>query len=1001
MAGRYSRFHSNYILKKKHQTISTGTIWERDWVTIGAKHQIEKGKRPFFGDSGFLYTINNIPTTKKRHDFGKWVGNWFYPDVENAQETVNSVEVNYLSNDIRDFVYYGSCTELIRSSVLNIIENYPAVLTNFKNLDPFHFYREEEGVTYDALSPGLKLMNPFGVDLIHTEIDSTKVNVNRFLAVSYPNFDIYITDINTGESFRFDEITDYNVTTNDYYHKKSGYGITADVYENMRPEILKENYRKIDYSLPQHCNYYINTVDVSIRAFSSSDSEKRLDIKLKGFDFGDEFIFCLHEGLLRLNNDSGRVFSYAGGGNPVINATLTMKPEIYIYPKQHIKDVFFDNLDEFQKLLLRDDTKPLYKNTFLTPYETETGMYYTYMDYVWPSYQTPYGDTVLEITSPIYYEYIDNLYKLGSSLDELWCDNLWRNMTHESIKNYDWTYRRTFEEGEEEDNIIGGQRMEHIIRIYGRVFDDLKRYVDGIRLTTKVTYDGRNNRPEAELSDKLDYMGWDIFSTIPVLSDIVKEDDPTVIITQEEYDNLPEEEKDDYVLVSEDLSDTVIDNEYIQSNGLKWFRPINNNTVTASLEDNAFMRALSLSSKYILKSKGTIDSIEMILALFGFGIEETFDVTEHYHYIIPEQYDEKRAKQINDLAHRDSISKSYDEDQIFMGLPLNIKDIYNNNYIIPFYDSRRYYEGEFGFQTKGGWGADNDDSTRVTEFMETLSYLKVVGNITELLSLNPFDVNKDDIYYVIDLSDITKYDEGIGEEDLEHFTHFYYCNNDVFVERYSSWTNIKDNDGSAYYDKAMYLDSIISTDIGNNPHVGYGLYDLGQEYLNYMNQPFFYILNNYSLDEDTRSDMEDLEFFVSERLKAEDMHEKLFDFQTKSEERDKFFAKIRKERDEIVAELKEKSGCVGFDEIIILENKAADLNAILNSVRYYLNSKVIILTNKVGTEVTETYELDGETVTRTYVKIDENYRKYFFDTMLPYIMQVIPSTAILVLKDFN
>ena len=112
-------------------------------------------------------------------------------------------------------------------------------------------------------------------------------------------------------------------------------------------------------------------------------------------------------------------------------------------------------------------------------------------------------------------------------------------------------------------------------------------------------------------------------------------------------------------------------------------------------------------------------------------------------------------------------------------------------------------------------------------------------------------------------------------------------------------------------------------------------------------------------------------------------------------------AKIKKKRDEIVAELKEKAGCVGFDEIVILENKAADLNEILDSVRYYLNSKVIILTNKVGKEVTETYELEGETVTRTYVKIDENYRKYFFDTMLPYIMQVIPSTAILVLKDFN
>lgn len=966
MAGRYSRFHSNYILKKKHQTISTGTIWERDWVTIGAKHQIEKGKRPFFGDSGFLYTINNIPTTKKRHDFGKWVGNWFYPDVENAQETVNSVEVNYLSNDIRDFVYYGSCTELIRSSVLNIIETYPPIVatSNKKKYDDdgnFIGYTCEKVTLPGKTTPeiGFKVNNFFNVDFIHTDVDTSKVkNIYLFFSDVYQYYkcSFKTTDEENSAHGNNYEIIDYS------WEYTNEYDPSCQENNFMKPIILLK----------------FETVD--------PETEKNFKFKVRMYQGYDDFFYI------------------SDFGDGITDDGTTFNDTNYMFQlelKEEYKREFFDKLDDFQRLLLREDTKPLYKNTFLTPYETETGMYYTYMNYTWPTQETAFKTIILDVSSPLYYEYIDSLYKLGNSLDELWCDNLWRNMTHESIKNYDWTYRRTFEEGEEEDNIIGGQRMEHIIRIYGRVFDDLKRYVDGIRLTTKVTYDGRNNRPEAELSDKLDYMGWDIFSTIPVLTDIVKEDDPTVIITQEEYDNLPEEEKDDYVLVSEDLSDTVIDNEYIQNNGLKWFRSINNNTVTASLEDNAFMRALSLSSKYILKSKGTIDSIEMILALFGFGIEETFDVTEHYHYIIPEQYDEKRAKQINDLIQRDSISKSYDEDQFFMGLPLSIKDIYNNNYIIPFYDSRRYYEGEFGFQTKGGWGADNDDSTRVTEFMETLSYLKVVGNITELLSLNPFDVNKEDIYYVIDLSDITQYDEGIGEEDLEHFTHFYYCNNDVFVERYSSWTNIKDNDGSAYYDKAMYLDSIISTDIGNNPHVGYGLYDLGQEYLNYMNQPFFYILNNYSLDEGTRSDMEDIEFFVSERLKAEDMHEKLFDFLSNSEERDKFFAKIKKERDEIVAELKEKAGCVGFDEIIILRDKAANLNAILNSVRYYLNSKVIILTNKVGTEVTETYELEGETVTRTYVKIDENYRKYFFDTMLPYIMQVIPSTAILVLKDFN
>ena len=81
MAKRYSKYYSNYILKKKYQYTTKGTIWERDWVTIGAQHQIEKGKRPFYGDSGFLFTDNSIPDRHKRHDFGKIVGEWTYDDV--------------------------------------------------------------------------------------------------------------------------------------------------------------------------------------------------------------------------------------------------------------------------------------------------------------------------------------------------------------------------------------------------------------------------------------------------------------------------------------------------------------------------------------------------------------------------------------------------------------------------------------------------------------------------------------------------------------------------------------------------------------------------------------------------------------------------------------------------------------------------------------------------------------------------------------------------------
>lgn len=1001
MPGRYSRFYSNYILKKKHQNISSGTIWERDWVTIGAKHQIEKGKRPFFGDSGFLYTINNIPTTKKRHDYGKWLASWFYDDVENSTETVNSVEVNRLSNDIRDFVYYGSCVELIRSSIVDIIANYPGVITTETVPKRFTFHRQEDDMSYSVESPGFKLLNPFNVDLIHSDIDENEVNVNHFLAYSWANFEIDYRDYGTSEMCHFDEITEYTVIQNEYYNKKSGYGMTQKSYDNLDSEELKNDYKEFNYNLPPDCNYYKNTVDVIITAINTQNEEQKLKVILKGYDFGDSFIFCLNRSEILFSSTHVSRF-------PDDDSNTT--PEITIKPKAHVVEEFFDNLDDFQKLLLREDTKPLFKNTFLTPYETDTGIHYVYMDYTWPVQILPIVGSVIDVASPIYYEYIDRLYKLGQSLDELWTDNLWRNMTHESIKNYDWTYRRTFQEGDEEDNIIGGQRMEHLVRVYGRYFDDLKRYVDGIKLTNRVSYDGYNNRPEAELSDRLDCMGWDIFSTIP-----------TTEQTDEEGGVI-------------NLNEIPLDDEFITNNGYRWFPTVNSNSITPTIEDNQFMRMLSLSSKYILKSKGTIKSIEMMLALFG--LSDVFDVTEEYRVVIPRLYDEREVKRISDLNNRDTISKSYYEEEMFAGIPLDITEIYNNRYIVPFYSSKKYYESGFTFQSKGGWGADSEDATTVTKYIETLSYLKVVGNISELLSLNPYDVRGEkapdpskpddtipgDIYYVIDLSDITQYDENFGkyekidnpletitqeeydelsDSEKENYipsqsmmTHFYICKDDVFVERYSSWENIRTD--STYYSTALYLDSIISTDVGNNPHVGYGNYDLGESYYEYMSKPFKYILDTYSLSESVREQMDDnyeCNYDISDPIQANDRRDKCFDLITNSEERDKFFAETLRERDRLAQELSEKALCVDFTEIQRLQNEVANLNSILDSARYYLNSKKFILTNKI--RYTQTVGEDEETYTPTI------YKNYFFDVILPYIMQVIPSTAILVLKDFD
>ena len=95
---KYSKYHSNYILSKKHQTTNKGVIWERDWVTIGEINVFEKGKKPIYNDGNFLFTDNSVAPSSKRHNFGKWVAKgWTYDDVQNALPTTNRIELNKLS----------------------------------------------------------------------------------------------------------------------------------------------------------------------------------------------------------------------------------------------------------------------------------------------------------------------------------------------------------------------------------------------------------------------------------------------------------------------------------------------------------------------------------------------------------------------------------------------------------------------------------------------------------------------------------------------------------------------------------------------------------------------------------------------------------------------------------------------------------------------------------------------------------------------------------------
>lgn len=134
----YIKSHSNYVLQKKHQTISDGTIWERDITTIGGINQFAPGQTPIYKSSNFIITVRSDNKTANQYNTSKWQENssgtiWTMQTISGmpSDSTVQDDTQIVLKQDyydLRDFAYYGSLSEMMRASVTDIISRFPGEL---------------------------------------------------------------------------------------------------------------------------------------------------------------------------------------------------------------------------------------------------------------------------------------------------------------------------------------------------------------------------------------------------------------------------------------------------------------------------------------------------------------------------------------------------------------------------------------------------------------------------------------------------------------------------------------------------------------------------------------------------------------------------------------------------------------------------------------------------------------------------------------------------------
>ena len=417
--------------------------------------------------------------------------------------------------------------------------------------------------------------------------------------------------------------------------------------------------------------------------------------------------------------------------------------EFRIRPTEGAITNFFNRINDFECFLLNRESNPKYSIKVETPRETERGVTFFNETYTWPTDH----DYNLDLSSGAFTRYYDNLMKVAEWYDENRVDNLWRNLTHDAIKNMDRTYTDTSRDEDNDDYRIGTTQIHSLINVWGRQFDDLKRYIDNVKTSNAVTYDENNNTPDYFLSDSLGLSGWEVRSAIETLDPQAKSG----------------------ILYS--------------GSNKKW---------DVNATNLQFFRNLKLNSRALFCRKGTREAIEMLLSLFGLC---SYDWARKYYNAMPDNLKQKRGRRVlnwddlseveqekmydyslneyvntitnsqSDVVYEDEElpvekyaqyrtgSESPDDGNILFGLPVRIVTVAMEEnqqtvikkYVIPWFNKKDKLDGNPYFQMFGGWGkalkkdvvpnkelypnvTEVDTISGFTIYDETKKYLKIVNN---------------------------------------------------------------------------------------------------------------------------------------------------------------------------------------------------------------------------------------------------------------------------------
>jgi hypothetical protein len=424
---------------------------------------------------------------------------------------------------------------------------------------------------------------PMTLDMMN--IDSLEQS-RRILATQfrvYPNFDI--TQVlnfsmygSLSERFRvsitriinyFPASLDVQFSNGDYITGNTAYDIVYDVqtdetYFKVNVDRIRNPF-DIDYSVSASTNLTLRELDVSpYRNINETYLDYCISI--------DDNIYKILAFVPSETLSSGDLTFYVSGA-PFGTTATTLQREFQVRPNDYIVDkVFQESFDEVEKFLVNRLVRPEYTAVFQVPQQNEFGQTYTdYQQVTWPKD----GPWNLDIRSFLFDSYLEQVQAIAINLDSFKTNLISRFLVSDSLKEFDTL----------------GRKVEKIFQIYGRSFDQIKQFVEGLAYMNSVNYNPSNDIPSQLLVNLSATLGWSSnFSPI----------------------------------TNEDFLSSVFGNTATPT------YPGYARALTPTELNYAYYRNLILNASYLFKSKGTRRSIEFLLRLIG-APDSLIEYNEHIY----------------------------------------------------------------------------------------------------------------------------------------------------------------------------------------------------------------------------------------------------------------------------------------------------------------------------------------------------------------------------------